>query len=102
MIYECIELFFFVVVKKNGSCVDYDCNKVKDFMCFVLCKCFVFVEVIDEVIVCIEEKLFSYGEKEIGSDCVGEFVMCEFKWLDKIGYIWFVLVYWSFEDLVEF
>lgn len=72
--YERIELFFPAVVKKNGSRVDYDRNKVKDSMRLALRKRPVSAEAIDEAIARIEEKLLSHGEKEIGSDRVGELV----------------------------
>ncbi|NOK24192.1 transcriptional repressor NrdR, partial [Corallococcus carmarthensis] len=82
--------------------VDYDRNKVKDSMRLALRKRPVSAEAIDEAIARIEEKLLSHGEKEIGSDRVGELVMRELKRLDKIGYIRFASVYRSFEDLAEF
>ncbi|MDN8834125.1 ATP cone domain-containing protein, partial [Staphylococcus aureus] len=63
--YERIELFFPAVVKKNGSRVDYDRNKVKDSMRLALRKRPVSAEAIDEAIARIEEKLLSHGEKEI-------------------------------------
>ena len=100
--YERIELFFPAVVKKNGSRVDYDRNKVKDSMRLALRKRPVSAEAIDEAIARIEEKLLAHGEKEIGSDRVGELVMRELKRLDKIGDIRFASVYRSFEDLAEF
>lgn len=53
--YERIELFFPAVVKKNGSRVDYDRNKVKDSMRLALRKRPVSAEAIDEAIARIEE-----------------------------------------------
>ena len=52
--YERIELFFPAVVKKNGSRVDYDRNKVKDSMRLALRKRPVSAEAIDEAIARIE------------------------------------------------
>jgi len=100
--YERVELALPAVVKKDGSRTEFDRRKILASMQLALRKRPVSAEAIDEAIARIEEKLLSHGEKEIGSDRVGELVMRELKRLDKIGYIRFASVYRSFEDVAEF
>ena len=71
--YERIELSMPAVVKKNGSRVEFD-----------------------------GEKLMSLALREVPSERIGELVMRELKKLDKIAYIRFASVYRNFEDLDEF
>lgn len=100
--YERIELQFPAVVKKNGSRVDYDRQKLLGSLRLALRKRPVSAEAIDSAIVRIEEKLVSSPEREIPSDRIGELVMRELKKLDKVAYVRFASVYRSFEDLSEF
>lgn len=100
--YEHCALSFPVVVKKNGSRVDYERSKLHNSMKLALRKRPVRAQAVDEAIVRIEEKLLSSGNKEINSDCLGEWVMQELQALDNIAYIRFASVYQSFEDVSEF
>lgn len=100
--YERIELQLPLVVKKNGSRVDYDREKLKASMSLALRKRPVTTESLDAAIDRIEERLVTLGEREVPSDRVGELVMRELKKLDKIAYIRFASVYRNFEDLDEF
>jgi transcriptional repressor NrdR len=100
--YERIELQLPLVVKKNGSRVDYDREKLKASMSLALRKRPVTTESLDAAIDRIEERLVTLGEREVASDRVGELVMRELKKLDKIAYIRFASVYRNFEDLDEF
>ena len=90
------------VVKKNGSRVDYDREKLSASLWLALRKRPVTVEAVDAAIVRIEDKLLALGEREIPSEKVGEMVMRELKKLDKVAYIRFASVYRNFEDVDEF
>jgi transcriptional repressor NrdR len=100
--YERVELQLPLVVKKNGSRVDYDREKLNASMTLALRKRPVTTESLDAAIDRIEERLVPLGEREVASDRVGELVMRELKKLDKIAYIRFASVYRNFEDLDEF
>ena len=100
--YERVELQLPLVVKKNGSRVDYDRDKIVASMALALRKRPVTTESVDAAIDRIEERLVTLGEREVASDRVGELVMRELKKLDKIAYIRFASVYRNFEDLDEF
>jgi transcriptional repressor NrdR len=90
------------VVKKNGSRVDFDREKLSASLWLALRKRPVAVEVVDMATLRIEEKLLTQGEREISSEKIGEMVMHELKKIDKIAYVRFASVYRNFEDVDEF
>jgi transcriptional repressor NrdR len=100
--YERVELQLPLVVKKNGSRVDYDREKLKSSMMLALRKRPVTSESVENALDRIEEKLVQLAEREVNSDRVGELVMRELKKLDKVAYIRFASVYRNFEDVEEF
>jgi transcriptional repressor NrdR len=100
--YERVELQLPLVVKKNGSRVDYDRDKLRASMKLALRKRPVTSEGIEHALDRIEEKLVQLAEREVNSDRIGELVMRELKRLDKIAYIRFASVYRNFEDVDEF
>lgn len=100
--YERAEIRLPQVVKRNGSRVDYDRDKLSASLWLSLRKRPVTTEAVDAAIARIEEKLLSLGEREVPSEKVGEMVMRELKKLDKVAYIRFASVYRNFEDVDEF
>ncbi|MDP1653914.1 MAG: transcriptional regulator NrdR [Rhodocyclaceae bacterium] len=100
--YERVELQLPLVVKKNGSRVDYDRDKLRSSMALALRKRPVNTESVESAIDRIEEKLVQLAEREVASERVGELVMRELKKLDKVAYIRFASVYRNFADVDEF
>lgn len=100
--YERPEIRLPQVVKKNGSRVEYNRDKLLASLTLALRKRPVAMESVEAAIDRIEEKLLAIGEREIPSDKIGEMVMRELKKLDKIGYVRFASVYRNFEDVDEF
>ena len=100
--YERAEIRLPQVVKKNGSRVDFDREKLAASLWLSLRKRPVTVEAVDAAIARIEEKLLTLGEREIPSEKVGEMVMRELKKLVKVAYVRFASVYRNFEDVDEF
>jgi transcriptional repressor NrdR len=100
--YERAEIRLPQVVKKNGSRVDFEREKLSASLWLSLRKRPVTVEAVDAAIARIEEKLLTLGEREIPSEKVGEMVMRELKKLDKVAYVRFASVYRNFEDVDEF
>ncbi|MDR2614832.1 MAG: transcriptional regulator NrdR [Candidatus Accumulibacter sp.] len=90
------------VVKKNGSRVDFDREKLSASLWLALRKRPVTVEKVDAAILRIEEMLLTEGTREIPSGKIGEMVMGELKKIDKIAYVRFASVYRNFEDVDEF
>ena len=100
--YERAEIRLPQVVKKNGSRVDFDRQKLSASLWLSLRKRPVTVEAVDAATARIEEKLLTLGEREIPSEKIGEMVMRELKKLDKVAYVRFASVYRNFEDVDEF
>ncbi|MDP1605825.1 MAG: transcriptional regulator NrdR [Rhodocyclaceae bacterium] len=100
--YERVELQLPLVVKKNGSRVDFDRDKLKSSMSLALRKRPVTTESVASAIDRIEDKLVQLAEREVSSDRIGELVMRELKKLDKVAYIRFASVYRNFADVDEF
>ena len=100
--YERAEIRLPQVVKKNGSRVDYDREKLAASFWLALRKRPATTEAVEGAITRIEEKLLALGEREIPSEKVGEMVMRELKKLDKVAYIRFASVYRDFEDVDDF
>ncbi|MDR3300382.1 MAG: transcriptional regulator NrdR [Candidatus Accumulibacter sp.] len=90
------------VVKKNGSRVDFDREKLSASLWLALRKRQVTIEVVDAAILRIEETLLTQGEREIQSEKIGEMVMRELKKIDKVAYVRFASVYRNFEDVDKF
>lgn len=100
--YERVVLQLPLVVKKNGSRVDYDREKLKSSMMLALRKRPVASEHVENALDRIEEKLVQLAEREVDSGRIGELVMRELKKLDKVAYVRFASVYRNFTDVDEF
>lgn len=100
--YERTEIAMPVVVKKDGSRVEYDPSKLRASMTLALRKRTVSVEQIDAALDRIQEKLLASGAKELPSARLGDLVMRELKRIDKVAYVRFASVYREFEDVDAF
>jgi transcriptional repressor NrdR len=100
--YERPELEMPTVVKRNASRHEYDPSKLRASLSLALRKRPVSTEELDAVVMRIEEKLLTSGQREVSTEMLGELVMEELKKLDKVAYVRFASVYKSFEDIGEF
>ena len=100
--YERPELTMPSVVKRNGSRHDYEAGKLRASLSLALRKRPISTEEVDAVVMRIEDKLLTSGEREVSTNFLGELVMVELKKLDKVAYVRFASVYKSFEDIGEF
>jgi transcriptional repressor NrdR len=100
--YERAEISMPMVVKKDGSRVEFDPAKPRASMQLALRKRPVSMEQVDAALERIQDKLLATGAREVPSARVGELVMRELKRIDKVAYVRFASVYRSFEDVDEF
>jgi transcriptional repressor NrdR len=100
--YERVDIVMPAVVKKDGSRVEFDPEKLRASMMLALRKRPVSVEQVDAALERIRDKLLSSGTREMPSTRLGELVMRELKRIDKVAYVRFASVYRSFEDVDEF
>lgn len=100
--YERVELNLPVVVKRNGTRMEFDVNKLKSSMKLALRKRPVSADKLDEAVSRIQDRLINLQTKEVCSDQIGQFVMQELRQLDQVAYVRFASVYQSFEDINQF
>lgn len=100
--YERMELNLPVVVKRNGTRMEFDVNRLKESMKVALRKRPVPADKLDEAVSRIQERLINLQTKEISSSQIGQFVMQELRQLDQVAYVRFASVYQSFEDINQF
>ncbi|MDP3637367.1 MAG: transcriptional regulator NrdR [Azonexus sp.] len=100
--YERAEIRLPQVVKKNGLRTEFNRDKLRASLELALRKRPVSIESVDAAVVDIEEMLLAAGEREVGTQQLGELVMRELKKLDKVAYIRFASVYRNFEDVDAF
>ncbi len=87
------------VVKKDGSRVPYDRNKVLNGLRKACFKRPVSAERMDEVVDQIEEILFSKHDREVDAVEIGHLLAESLKHVDQVAYVRFASVYKQFRDL---
>ncbi|MDR1057047.1 MAG: transcriptional regulator NrdR [Coxiellaceae bacterium] len=100
--YEVAELVMPRVIKRNEVRQPFDEEKLRQSMRRALQKRSVSTEQLEEAVQRIMHKLRTTGEREIGSQIIGEMVMEELKKLDQVAYVRFASVYRSFQDVKAF
>jgi transcriptional repressor NrdR len=95
------ESFRLCVVKKDGSRVPYDRDKIIAGLQKACYKRPVSAEQIQQVADKVEEDIFKNSDKEVTAAFVGESVMKHLRGVDKVAYIRFASVYRDFEDAGE-
>jgi len=100
--YERLEEMPLVVIKKDGTRVPFDRNKLAAGMARACEKRPVPAAVIDRLAIEIEKRALELGERELSSRWFGEQVMTALKDVDQVAYVRFASVYRSFKDVDEF
>ena len=95
------ESFKLYVVKKDGSRVPYDRDKVIAGLQKACYKRPVSAEDIQQIAEKVEEDIFRNFDNEVSSSFIGESVMKRLRAVDKVAYIRFASVYRQFEDAGE-
>jgi transcriptional repressor NrdR len=100
--YERIEEIFPQVVKKDGTRVEYDRQRIRDGVQLACKKLPISVEQIDGVVDDIEKTMLELGVREVASDWIGGEVTAHLRDIDPVAYIRFASVYREFGDIQEF
>ncbi len=100
--FETAELVMPRIVKRDGTRVPFDENKLRIGMARALEKRPVETESMEAAIARIGHRLRATGEREIKSRQLGEWVMDELRELDQVAYVRFASVYRSFSDVNAF
>jgi transcriptional repressor NrdR len=96
------ESFKLNVVKKDGSRVPYDRDKIISGLQKACYKRPVSADQVQEMADAIEEDVFKNYDKEVSSRFVGEHAMIQLRKTDKVAYIRFASVYRDFSDAGDF
>ena len=100
--FETAELLMPRVVKRDGSRVPFDEEKLRGGMLRALERRPVATDLVEAAIERIHHKLITLGEREVNSEQIGEWVMGELRDLDQVAFVQFASVYRNFRDVSEF
>lgn len=100
--FEVAELVMPRVIKRNGAREPFNEEKLRHGMIKALEKRPVSSDAIEDEINHIKSKIRATGEREVQSQLIGSLVVEALKKLDKVAYIRFVSVYFSFDDIEQF
>ncbi len=90
------------VIKKDGSRVPYDRQKILDGLRKATYKRPVADEQLMSLVDQTEEEIFRRFDKEVPSSQIGDIVSAKLRRIDKVAYIRFASVYREFRDVGEF
>lgn len=90
------------VVKKDGSRVPFDRNKILKGLLKACEKRPVALEALEEITSRIERRLSEEYDREVPSKVIGQLVMDELRQLDQVAYVRFASVYREFKDVTQF
>jgi len=100
--YESAELVMPRIVKRDGSRMPFDEEKLSASFQKALEKRPVKTEEVEAAINHIKRKLRSTGDREVSSELLGNLVMDELRSLDDVAYVRYASVYRSFQDVQAF
>ena len=100
--FEVAELIMPNVIKSNKVREPFNEDKLRNGIKRALEKRPVSFDAIEDAITRIKSKLRATGEREVPAKLIGNFVIEELKNLDKVAYIRFASVYFSFDDIEQF
>ena len=90
------------VVKKDGTRVEFDRQKILDGIMKACEKRPVSMQQIEEMVGQIEADVYNNNDREVSSRVIGELVMQKLREVDKVAFVRFASVYREFKDVSEF
>ncbi len=100
--YERIEQTPLRVIKKDGSRVPFDRERLLRGILKACEKRPVSLERVEEVVERVERQCMDAFDKEVSSRVIGELVVEELRALDQVAYVRFASVYREFRDISQF
>ena len=100
--YEKVETIPLIIIKKDNNREAYNRRKIEDGILRACHKRPVPASSITQLVDEVETEVFSYEDKEIPSEVIGELVMNKLKDLDAVAYVRFASVYREFKDINTF
>ncbi len=100
--YEQIDDVILRVVKKDGTRVPFDRQKILSGLLKACEKRPVPVAALEELVAQVERELLEKFDREAPSKAIGELVIQKLRDLDQVAYVRFASVYREFKDLSQF
>ncbi len=100
--YERVEVSWPLIVKKDGTRVNYLRDKISVGIKKALEKRPVSAEDQEAIVDRVERYILDVGDKEISTKAIGEKLMEELRDVDEVAYVRFASVYRSFGTLKDF
>lgn len=100
--YERIEQAPLKVIKKDGSRIPFDREKIRSGLEKACYKRPVTNEQIDEIITTVEQDIYQGFEREVPSRYIGERVFELLRDVDQVAFVRFASVYREFKDVNDF
>ncbi|GAB5442835.1 MAG: transcriptional regulator NrdR [Fuerstiella sp.] len=100
--YERIEESPIKVIKKDGTRVPFDRQRIRAGIEKACYKRPISNEQIDQVVADVEANIYEDGLREIPSRQIGEMVFNALRDLDKVAFVRFASVYREFQDVNDF
>ncbi len=100
--YENIEDLAIKVVKKDGSRVPLDREKIRRGLEKACWKRPVSDEQIEAIVAAVEHEVFTNYDTEVDSHTLGELVMRQLREVDQVAFVRFASVYREFQDVKDF
>jgi len=100
--FETAELVLPRIIKNDDKHEPFDEGKLRGGFLRALEKRPVNIDDIDSAITGIKHRLHTYGEREVESRVLGDWVMDALMNLDQVAYVRFASVYRSFQDINAF
>lgn len=100
--YESAELSLPRMVKRDASREAFNEEKLRQGILRALEKRPVSMEKVEEAINRLKRRLMAYGEREIHTQELGDWIMAELKQIDHVAYVRFASVYRRFQDVNAF
>lgn len=100
--YERIADLSVKVVKKDGTRVPFEREKIKQGLAKACWKRPIRDEQIESVVTAIETDVYANFDSEVPSEYLGEMVMQHLRQLDQVAFVRFASVYREFKDVQDF
>ena len=100
--YEQIEELHIRVIKKDGTRVPFDRERIRRGLEKACWKRPISSEQMESIISAVENAVYSNCESEVESQVLGELVMQQLRLLDQVAYVRFASVYREFQDVRDF
>jgi len=100
--FERIQLRDLIVLKTNGKKEVFDRDKMFRSLSLALRKRNIDQEKIEKIVNAIVRKLENYGDTEVKTTLIGEYIMEALSHLDQIAYVRFASVYKNFREVKDF